>query len=262
MSEKIFSKEAAIKEAFNILKKNLGFVILLAIIWIVITNIPVTLVSASLQSELRGPNSKEALSKLFRFILYYLPVILIWSFVITPGLYKIHLKLTRNLPSRLSEIFTDFSTIVRLAIASFVLSFIVIIGFILLIVPGVYFALRFQLFGFLIVDKGLGPIEALKESWRLTEGKVGNLFVLGLIVFGIALLYSLASGLIILPFTLGGVFLSLANNPLSTALTSFGSILGLILKTPLYPFALLVSAQVYEKLSPSISPSNIQSQTF
>jgi hypothetical protein len=213
------------------------------------------LVSASLQDEMRGPNSKEALSKFFSFFLCYLPVILIWSFVITPGLYKIHLKLTRNLPSRLSEIFTDFSTIVRLAIASFVLSFIVIIGFILLIVPGVYFALRFQLFGFLIVDKGLGPIEALKESWRLTEGKVGNFF-------GIALLYSLASGLIILPFTISGVFLSLANNSLSTSLTSFASILGLILKTPVYPFALLVSAQVYEKLSPSISPSNIQSQTF
>lgn len=59
------------------------------------------------------------------------------------------------------------------------------IGFLLCIVPGVILALGLQ-FGFhLIVDRGMPPVDALKESWRLTQGHKGNLFVLALLLFGV-----------------------------------------------------------------------------
>jgi len=47
---------------------------------------------------------------------------------------------------------------------------IVSVGFILFIIPGIIASLTFGFTLYLVVDKGLGPIEALKESARLTKG--------------------------------------------------------------------------------------------
>lgn len=51
-------------------------------------------------------------------------------------------------------------------------------GFLLLIVPGVIAAIAFMFALYLVVDKGLGPIEALKESARITKGNRLRLFAL------------------------------------------------------------------------------------
>jgi len=74
----------------------------------------------------------------------------------------------------------------------------VLVGLLLLVVPGIYVALRLQFYKFLIVEKeDIGPIMALKESWRMTEGHVWNLLlfmimisflnVLGALIFGIGI---------------------------------------------------------------------------
>jgi|SRR3989344_522513 len=72
--------------------------------------------------------------------------------------------------------------------ASIVVSIIVGVGFILLIVPGVILALMFLFTTYLIVDKKLGPIEALKESNRITKGKKWQLLVLMLAIIGVNIL--------------------------------------------------------------------------
>ena len=57
---------------------------------------------------------------------------------------------------------------------------VVILGLILLIVPGIVFALMFIFAPYIVIDKGLGPIEAMRESKRITSGNKWNL--LGLLV--------------------------------------------------------------------------------
>lgn len=47
---------------------------------------------------------------------------------------------------------------------------IVLIGLLLLIVPGIIAALVFMFAPYLVIDKGLGPVAALKESARITKG--------------------------------------------------------------------------------------------
>lgn len=47
---------------------------------------------------------------------------------------------------------------------------IVLIGLVLLIVPGIIAALSFMFAPYLVIDKGLGPVSALKESARITKG--------------------------------------------------------------------------------------------
>ncbi len=58
---------------------------------------------------------------------------------------------------------------------------------ILLIVPGVIVALGLSMTTLCIVDKDLGTIDAMKESWRITTGQKGGLFVYGLLAFALLL---------------------------------------------------------------------------
>ena len=52
----------------------------------------------------------------------------------------------------------------------------------MLIVPGVIWAIKYQFFAYLIVDKKMGPWEAIQKSGEMTAGNKGNLFLLGLIL--------------------------------------------------------------------------------
>ena len=170
--------------------------------------------------------------------------------------YKIPLNLIRKIPVKLSQMFSNFSTIIRLSLASLLLIIILIPSFILLIAPGVYLSIRFQLFAYLIVDKNLGVIESLKESWRLTKGKVGNLFVLGLILIGISFLYSLFASIIPLAFGIvSGLSSATKNGQMASILVFSGSLFGAISKIPLYAFIYLLQGLVYEKI---IGQSNNQ----
>lgn len=49
-------------------------------------------------------------------------------------------------------------------------------GFILLIVPGIFFALRLSLASYYLVDKNCGVMEAYKASWEGTKGNLGKIW--------------------------------------------------------------------------------------
>ncbi len=94
--------------------------------------------------------------------------------------------------------YSNYKIFVNYIIASIATGAIVLVGLILLVVPGIYLAVRLQFYKFLIVDKGdIGPIMALKESWRITDNHAWNLFlfliliallnILGVILLGIGL---------------------------------------------------------------------------
>jgi uncharacterized membrane protein len=52
------------------------------------------------------------------------------------------------------------------------------IGFILCIVPGYIVMLGTIFWGFFVVDRNMGGLDALKASWELTKGHKLNVFVL------------------------------------------------------------------------------------
>lgn len=84
--------------------------------------------------------------------------------------------------------------------ATIAVAVLVTIGFVLLIVPGVIAALGLVFTPYLVVERGLAPIAAMKESWRMTEGKKLSLLwfmllliainVVGALLLGIGLLVS------------------------------------------------------------------------
>lgn len=66
------------------------------------------------------------------------------------------------------------------------------LGFVALIVPGFILSMGLAFVSYLVVDRGLGPIEAIKESWRITKGHKWQLFLLFLTLLGLNVLGALA----------------------------------------------------------------------
>lgn len=62
---------------------------------------------------------------------------------------------------------------------------IIATGLFLLIFPGIIWAVKFQFYSFLIVHKNIGPIEALKQSAKLTDRFKLELFPLNFLLLGI-----------------------------------------------------------------------------
>lgn len=66
--------------------------------------------------------------------------------------------------------------------ASFLWGLAIVLGLILLIVPGVIVGLMFMFSTVIVIDRELGPIEALKESARITYGHKWTLFGFALLL--------------------------------------------------------------------------------
>lgn len=89
--------------------------------------------------------------------------------------------------------------LLKVILASIIVNALIFIGFILLIIPGIYLALRFSQVTNAIMDKNMGVMEAMRESSRLTEGVKWNLiaFYIVCIVIVIAGLIALVIGVVI-----------------------------------------------------------------
>lgn len=83
--------------------------------------------------------------------------------------------------------------------ASILLSLAIGIGFVLLIVPGIIFGLMFMFTPFVVIERELGPIEAMNESNRLTRGHKWQLLglMLLLLLINIVGVLALVVGLLV-----------------------------------------------------------------
>jgi uncharacterized membrane protein len=89
--------------------------------------------------------------------------------------------------------------------ATILQSVIVLIGLVLLIVPGIIASLLFSMTQLSVIDKSLKPIEALKASYRLTKKHLWLLFqfMIVLVLLNLAGLIALVVGLFVtLPVSL------------------------------------------------------------
>lgn len=84
--------------------------------------------------------------------------------------------------------------VVSVLIANLIVSLLVVVGFVLLIVPGLYLLVSFTFVLFAIGVEDTGPIGALRRSWHLTTGHRWRVFALILIIaVGTSLLTSIGS---------------------------------------------------------------------
>ncbi|MEK9148723.1 MAG: DUF975 family protein [Candidatus Desantisbacteria bacterium] len=170
-----FSKGEAIRFGWETMKTNLGFFIGLLIVTGLIIAVP------SFISGLIKENAL-ALSIIIDIALQVLQI------VIGMGFIRIALKFCDNEKGKFSDIFSCFPLFFKYLFGYILYGLIILGGMILLIIPGIIWGIKFQFLGYFIVDKGLGPIEALKRSSAITKGAKWNLFLFGLLLTLINLL--------------------------------------------------------------------------
>lgn len=83
--------------------------------------------------------------------------------------------------------------------AAILVGLVVVVGLILIIIPGIIAISMFAFVKYIVIDKNMGPIEAMKESLRITEGHRLEILLLVLmsIVINIIGLLPLMLGLLV-----------------------------------------------------------------
>ena len=127
---------------------------------------------------------------------------MVWSFVyifvqiiISMGVVKAYLNMTRG-KKITSKTFTGMlPQVLKYLGAQFLLMLIVLGGLLLFIIPGFYFSLKYMFTPYLVIDKKMGPIEALKASAKMTEGVKWDL--IGFLAATTVLIYAGALALLV-----------------------------------------------------------------
>ncbi len=112
---------------------------------------------------------------------------------LTYGLCAFLLKIFRRKPTGTLEIFLGFANFKNAFLFHLIQSLFVIVGFALLVVPGVFLAYSYAMGYYLMNDDPeLKPVEALKLSRSLMKGNRWKLFTLHISFIGWSILLSLA----------------------------------------------------------------------
>ena len=115
------------------------------------------------------------------------------------GVSFAHLKAARGDKLEIKDMFEAFQNYWNAVLANILIGAIVCIGFMLLIIPGIIFACKLIFTPYLVVDRKMEVIEAIKESWRMTNGHAWQVFLMGLlaILISIAGLICFGVGIIV-----------------------------------------------------------------
>jgi uncharacterized membrane protein len=118
--------------------------------------------------------------------------------LLTLGWLSITLRCADGSRPTFSELYSQSGRVLVMIGAHLLYALIVLAGLILLIVPGIIWAVQYRFFPYFIIDRACGPLAALEHSSRLTTGARWHLFLFmllmglinigGLISFGVGLL--------------------------------------------------------------------------
>jgi hypothetical protein len=188
-----FTTGQAISFGWRKTKEHFWFFVGIAAIIIGVSGI-FSIISQDLQDSGQG-----ALSALVSIISYIIQTI----FGI--GATAISLKAYAGEPMRFKDLISHTDVFWKYLGSSLLYAIIVAVGFVLLIVPGFIFMIANLFYPYLVYEKKMRPLEALRESRRITKGSRNKLFVFWLATLGINILGALVVGvglLFTVPLTL------------------------------------------------------------
>ena len=103
------------------------------------------------------------------------------------GVSFAYLKAARSDKLEIRDMFEAFHNYWNAVLANILVGAIVIIGLFLLVIPGIIFACKLAFTPYLVVDQKMAVIEAVKESWRMTNGHAWTVFLIGLLAIPISI---------------------------------------------------------------------------
>ncbi len=136
------------------------------------------------------------------FGIFALAYTLLISLPINYGVAFAYLKAARGDQLRVKDMFGVFQNYLNAILANILVAVIIGIGMALLVVPGIVFACKLAFTPYLIVDRRMEAIEAVKESWRMTRGYAGRVFLIGLLGIPIFIAGAICMGVGIIAATM------------------------------------------------------------
>jgi uncharacterized membrane protein len=178
MRKKFFSIEETLRFAWDMMRDNIGLFFKIFLVNLALAAIHI------LNGIFFGTpeGNLSTTGGFFSILLSFLEVI------INLGFLGIFLNLHDKKDTSIDDIFSKYKMFFRYLAASVLYALIVLGGLLLLIVPGIIWGIKFRYFRYLIVDKNLGPIAALKKSAEITQGAKLDLYIFGLIAFVLQIL--------------------------------------------------------------------------
>lgn len=115
-------------------------------------------------------------------------IALLYFFLLRPvfkyGAKMMFVQAARQITPEFDMLISGFRrNYLNIVLANLLLTALIGIGFLFLIVPGIILACRLAFTPYLVMDRGLDPIQAAEESWRLTRGHGWTIFLMGLVAF-------------------------------------------------------------------------------
>ncbi len=181
ISPKDFSRKEVLGTVWPLTKKYLWFFIGVMIFQQIFVQIP-TLLTALVQTALNVPND-EPISSTANFIVSFVLGIIIQSGFIALALHAIDGALPR-----FSDLFSQFSVFWRYVGASILYGLLLFVGFLLLIVPGIYWMITYAFWPYFLVDKKVSIIESFKMSAQATKGHKWSLLLLYVFIIALNIL--------------------------------------------------------------------------
>ncbi|MBD0335059.1 MAG: hypothetical protein ICV62_06195 [Cyanobacteria bacterium Co-bin13] len=165
------------------------YTLLLTIVAIVIANLPAPLGNGS-------EGEPGILSSIYQ---------LIFAPILFAGYYIVAFQIARNRPREFSDFFRGFNKFLPIFLVSLVSGVLIALGFVLLIVPGLYLAVAYLFAQPLVIDKNIDFWQALETSRQIITKKWFSFFGLAilLVLLNLAGILALGVGILVtLPWTI------------------------------------------------------------
>jgi uncharacterized membrane protein len=180
MNQKKFDIGESLRFGWETFKSNIGFLILILLIFWVVEGI-FSVPTYATRSQ--------------AVILIFDILGLVIAVFVAIAVVKISLRFLAGGPGDFTDLYEGYPRFLDMLVGHILYVLLVIAGLILLIVPGIYWGLKYQFYPYLIIDKDMGSVDAIKRSGQITNGEKGHLFLFWLAVMGINILGAIACGI-------------------------------------------------------------------
>lgn len=176
------------KFSFSRYKRYASFVIGAMLTYLVLAIVP------QVYFMMNAPNPPTTQSQFVQVAIMLVQVFL------SLGFTKIMLLLIQDEFVEVADMFNNFSLFLSYFVANFLYGVAIFIGLFLLVIPGIWVAIRFMFFPYYIIEEGVSSFTALQKSYYLSQNLTLELFVfgvaavflnfIGMLLFGVGIVFT------------------------------------------------------------------------